>query len=50
MAVTVYLKGRGHMSYTMIQTTLKDLFGIPVSKGFLVNSDKTGKRIAEKEL
>jgi transposase len=37
MAVTAYLKGRGHMSYTTIQATLKDLLGIRVSTGFLVN-------------
>jgi transposase len=39
-AVTAYLKGRGHMSYTTIQAALKDLFGIPVSTGFLVNQIK----------
>jgi ppGpp synthetase/RelA/SpoT-type nucleotidyltranferase len=37
MAVTAYLKGRGHMSYTTIQATLKDMLGIKVSTGFLAN-------------
>jgi transposase len=40
MAVTAYLKDRGHMSYTTIQAALKDLFGIPVSTGFLINQIK----------
>ena len=35
MAVTAYLKGRGHMSYTTLQATLKDILGITVSTGFL---------------
>jgi transposase len=37
MAVTAYLKGRGHMSYTTIQAALKDILGIKVSTGFLAN-------------
>jgi transposase len=40
MAVTAYLKGRGHMSYTTIQATLKDILGIQVSRGFLANEVK----------
>jgi transposase len=37
MAVTAYLKGRGHLSYTTIQATLNDIFGIQVSTGFLAS-------------
>jgi hypothetical protein len=37
MAVTAYLKGRGHMSYTTVQAALKDIVGIKVSRGFLGN-------------
>ena len=39
-AVTAYLKGRGHMSYTTIQAVLEDIIGIKVSTGFLVNQIK----------
>jgi transposase len=35
MAVTAYLKGRGHMSYTTIQAAMNDILGIKVSRGFL---------------
>ncbi|MDR2245371.1 MAG: IS66 family transposase, partial [Treponema sp.] len=37
MAVTAYLKGRGHLSYTTIQAVMKDIVGIQVSRGFLAN-------------
>jgi hypothetical protein len=37
MAVTAYLKGRGHLSYTTTQAVLNDIMGIKVSRGFLVN-------------
>jgi transposase len=35
MAVTAYLKGRGHLSYTTLQAVMKDILGITVSRGFL---------------
>ena len=35
MAMTAYLKGRGHMSYSSVQAVLKDIMGIKVSTGFL---------------
>jgi transposase len=44
MAVTAYLKGRGHLSYTTLQAVLKDIVGIKVSRGFLT---KEVKRVSE---
>jgi hypothetical protein len=40
MAVTAYLKGRGHLSYTTVQAALKDIAGIKVSTGFLAKEVK----------
>jgi transposase len=40
MAVTAYLKGRGHLSYSTVQAVLKDTAGIRVSRGFLANQVK----------
>jgi transposase len=40
MAVTAYLKGRGHMSYTTIQAVLNDIVGITVSTGLLADQIK----------
>jgi transposase len=35
MAVTGYLKGRCHLSYTTLKAALNDIMGIKVSRGFL---------------
>jgi hypothetical protein len=35
MAVTGYLKGRCHLSYTTLKAALNDILGITVSRGFL---------------
>jgi hypothetical protein len=35
MAVTSYLKGRSHLSYTTLQAFMNDIMGIKVSRGFL---------------
>jgi transposase len=35
IALTAYLKGRGHMSYTTVQQFLRDALSLKVSRGFL---------------
>jgi len=36
IALTAYLKGRGHMSYRTLQAYFHDIVGIDISTGFLV--------------
>jgi transposase len=48
MAVTAYLKGRGHMPYTAIQAVLNDVLGIKVSAGFLAEQIKQASETMKK--